>query len=136
MYTIFTWLKSVNISFLVLSIKCVISCLTFFELSLLSVCSSNNSANVLKESHLCWRCRLCSSSSYFLTLQIVCSGGGNERGFPLLCTGHILVQCLDLFYSCGLLASCPVFRHIIFDAPLLDVKFRCETVRVSVLRIL
>ena len=38
--------KKCEISFLVLSIKCVISCMNFFELSLFRVCSPNNFAIV------------------------------------------------------------------------------------------
>ena len=36
--------KSVRFLLLVLSIKCTISCLAFFELSLLSACSASNSS--------------------------------------------------------------------------------------------
>ena len=43
--------KNCQISFLVLSIKSTISCLTFFELPLVRLCSPNNAA--FKSSTIC-----------------------------------------------------------------------------------
>ena len=113
---------------LILSINCIISCLTFFELSLFSVRSPNNSATVfLKVVPFVLKMQVFNcSSSYFFTLQIFCSVASSDRGFSLICTGQMLVQWLDLFYYFGLLASHVHFLGI-FRALPLHANFRSES---------